>query len=180
MELEQYSIKQVVKWFIERTLQDSKPFPSYEKLQLYLYYTKGFSYLLCNECFFESTLIAVNNFPITKEFDSYMKTHNYKISLKLFQNEYPITNPVILEILNFVYDTLNKIDDHKLFELTNFEIFNLLRNNLSDKRLFNFFHSLYLNDNQINNLSITRKELLLKINKINLTKYEKAFWELAQ
>ena len=121
MEIEKYSFKQVVKWFIERTLKDIGTIPSYYKLQIYLYYSKCFSYVFCNDSFFDGQVKKVGSILVIQEFDDYMSRYNYVVNYKLFQNEPTIYDEISKIVLNFVYETLKKIDDERLLGVYHLE-----------------------------------------------------------
>ena len=182
MEIKKYSLKQVAKWFIERSMKDVGSIPSYYKLQIYLYYTKCFSYVFCNDCFFDGQVEKVGSILVIKEFDDYMVKYNYAVSYKIFQNEPTINDEVTKSVLNFVYETLKKIDDERLLGVYHLEtmLYQTTQPFVSDEQIYITSQKIYLNDKIDNNLGITRKDIVAKINEIILKKYDTAFSVLAR
>lgn len=184
MKLKTYNTKQVSKWFVDNLVMESSKVPTYIEVQAFLYFAKCFSYAFCNESFFDCQIIKKDNLLLTKEFNDYMTKYNYTVSQKLFQDEPLIADSIVNIILRFVFEKLKNLSDEQIVEILKNEALKLNLNSktieISNEIIYSYSQDVYLSDTEKNNLGISRKEIIMTINEINLIKYKKAFKVLAK
>ena len=187
MNKRKYTAKEIAKWFINRAAKDINNGGEYLtqlKLQKLMYYAKGFYYVFENDSLFNEKVSAQKFGPVVKDLVKDLKTYGRGPIVNEFTNECDIKNPIVLNILNFVYDKVGMYSTHTLVEFTHSESpwneVKTLGCNISEEVISDFFRNMYLDIKENNHFHISENEIYALITKNNLIKYRKAFENLAQ
>ncbi len=180
--------KQVAKWFIDRAALDVKNGGDYLtqlKLQKLLYYAKGFFYVFQNDSLFEERFKAQKYGPVLQSVANVVSKYKRDPIKSEFADINDIENPVITNILEFVYNNVSRVYDvSKLIDCTHKELpwrstqeKRVIKEDLIEK----YFKETYLSGNIATAaLPIDNEKLFIALSKNNVLQFKEAYLELAK
>lgn len=187
MNKRKYSAKEIAKWFINRANEDIANGGEYLtqlKLQKLMYYAKGFYYVFENEKLFNEKIYAQKFGPVVNVLVDDLKKYGKGPIAEEFKEQADIEDPVILNVLNFVYDNVGIYTARKLVEFTHNETpwcsAKKIGQNILEETISDFFRNEYLQKKDNNAFHISENDIYTLITKNNLIKYNEAFKNLAQ
>lgn len=182
-----YTAKEIAKWFIQRAAKDAKNGGEYLtqlKLQKLMYYAKGFYYVFENNKLFPEKIEAQKLGPVVPSLVSTIKKYSYNPIIDEFKNEKDITDEVVLNVLNFVYEKVGQFSAKKLVDCTHNESpwKNVqIKDTITEDSISDYFKNTYLkNLSKDNDFEITDSEIYNIIFKNTVLKNKEAFMELAK
>ena len=119
-----YNEKQIAKWFIDRankSVAGGGEFLTQLKLQKLMYYAQGFYFVFENKPLFKGKILAREFGPVV---DNIVKTIKHYGNLPIeeeFISAEDITDPSVINILEFVFDKVGQFSAYRLVDFTHQE-----------------------------------------------------------
>lgn len=184
--IEKITAGQVAKWFICRANEDAKNGGDYFsplRLNLFMYYAKGFYYVFKDESLFDSLISVKENAVLINSIARETKRYGANIIKRCFSNEKNIQDKQVLNVLNFVYSNLSKFSTAYLFKNLKGEQTwkNALKNNniISNEDISEYFKKEFLSDDG-NKFDIPVTDIKIVFENNVFIQYDGAFRELAK
>lgn len=162
-----YEAKQIAKWFINRAGESTKLGGEYLtqlKLQKLMYYAQGFYFVFENKPLFNDVILAREFGPVVNTIVKQIKKHANNPIKEEFNSANDITDPSVINILEFVFEKVGQFSAYALVSLTHNE--QPWKNakqgqEISSEEICQYFRDKYIiNFDKKNKFNITEEDIL--------------------